>query len=428
MFYEATENRGGDARQRIVITQYPTHRVGSLMNEEVELGVFETAAASCFAIIDKLVHKGELTVGRASECRAYLDLHVKRWPQETVLEDNAILYLDGTSVSYLQHLKLLQSLAKIGLTTFISAQTVEEYDSLISYEAHSSSAAALIESLRIKLRKAIDTGVVRLGKMTRSQSDDPTSGLRAHPSISVLDTASLVDAIVVDDRYINQTQGINLDETSCPTLTSVDLFDIFAREKIISQQRNWELRTILRRAGIVFIPVRADELGQFLSESSIQGNQIIESAELKAIRECVFRISMSDALQLPHEGAWLEGLFHVCYVTLKDIWSKGGDENEMRAKADWLIDLWDARRWAHRLHLIGQSGQSRYRAQLAAIIAMPISIDSGRRPMFWAWIDQCLIEPLQSADIDTYDWLINQTAMMVQMSVDSLQKAEGAHD
>lgn len=417
MLADAKVIHQSDARQRIVITNHPINRIGSLMKEEVDVSEYMGVIASCFAIVDKLVEKGELTASRADECRSYIGLSSKGWPDEPSLQDRAVIYLDDASVSYLQHLKLLPALQRAGLTVYISKNEIRECDALIAYDAQSSKAAALINNLRLELRNGILSGSVKVGPMIRTGDDETFGALRSHPSLSVLDAAASVDAIVVDDRYLNQNRGLDAAGASRPILTSLDIFDLLLKEQVIDWTKYAELRLTVRRSGMALVPVESGELERYLAAASVRDGVVVETAELKAIRESIMKLAMTDVLQFPQEAAWLDTLISSCYNTLKYLWASDIEQAEAAARSDWIIDLWDARRWAHRLAMGGQSGHARYRGQLVALMTIAMHMDVARRSKLWKWLDDSVLQPLMNSEYETYAWLVEQAALMVDMGV-----------
>ena len=126
-----------------------------------------------------------------------------------------------------------------------------------------------------------------------------------HPSVGVIALASDCDAIISDDRFINQHANIGDDCSQVPVFSTLDLLAALTSAGAITSDNQLEYRTQLRRAGYFFIPVGENELTAHLSASRIRDGKVIETAELKAIRENILRVRMSDWLQVPKEAPWL---------------------------------------------------------------------------------------------------------------------------
>jgi len=83
---------------------------------------------------------------------------------------------------------------------------------------------------------------------------------------------------------------------------------------VLSDDDRLEHRTRLRRAGYFFVPVNVNELEDSLKGSTVADGGVVETAELKAIRESILRVRMSDWLCLPQEAPWLDGMLTNPYV------------------------------------------------------------------------------------------------------------------
>jgi hypothetical protein len=72
LFAEAEADFGEDRRQRLVVRPSPLHRIGSLMEEEAELGRHENFVCGCLNLVDALARQGQLTEAEQQHARAYL--------------------------------------------------------------------------------------------------------------------------------------------------------------------------------------------------------------------------------------------------------------------------------------------------------------------------------------------------------------------
>ena len=142
------------------------------MAEEADLSSFYNHICSCTSIVDKLKQKGQLTAFEEQRARSYLSLHEKKWPQEPAINDNAVLYLDSLSVTYLQHTGLLAKLKLAGLEVYISTRELEEVNGLLQYEQLSSEVNKIIETLRSSLASGIEHGRIKIGRMPEMDASE----------------------------------------------------------------------------------------------------------------------------------------------------------------------------------------------------------------------------------------------------------------
>ena len=97
------------------------------------------------------------------------------------------------------------------------------------------------------------------------------------------------------------------------------------------------------------MPVTEDELIHHLDASAVEKGKVIETAELKAIRENILQVRMTTWLQLPKEEPWLTGFLQTCRRELARLWSADGDLEKARAPLGMDTKA-DGRAWlgAHR--------------------------------------------------------------------------------
>ena len=193
-----------------------------------------------------------------------------------------------------------------------------------------------------------------------------------------------------------------------PILTTLDLIDALVANGAISDDERLEHRTLLRRAGYSFVPVNEEELNRHLDASSVDGGQVIETAELKAIRENILRVRMSDWLQLPNEAAWLNMTLATFLRVLKDSWTESVEDGTVSARSHWLSSQIDIRGWAHRFapdheNSIVTSGRA---TQILMLLTPPADTAQTVRNAYWKWAEEYILSPIKEQDPEMYDWMV----------------------
>ena len=405
---EAEMVREGDDAQHIVVRSAPVHRLASLLEEEADLSAHDPVLSSCQAVVEKLKQKGQITGDEEKRARAYLQLKERPWPNQPEITDGAVLYLDDLAISYLLHLGLLKKLKDAGLRAVSSPREVSEADALIAYDRISDEVKNVIERMRTTLSHRIETGQVKVGGRRKfdMESDDP---IPEHPTLGILALAPDCDVAVVDDRFINQHSNIDFSGTMAPLLSTLDLLDSLAATSIISSDDLLEHRTRLRRAGYFFVPVNADELERCINASAVADGKVVETAELKAIRESVLRVRMSDWLQLPSEASWLDLTLKTFVKVLRDLWQDGANLDDVIARSNWLSDLVDVRGWAHGL--IPEDADDVVRigrgAHMLLLLTPPLEVESSIVDAYWTWVEDRILSPVKEQFPDLYEWLVN---------------------
>jgi len=411
---EALASDSSDERQRLVVRSPPVHRVGSLMEEEANLSQYSSYLCSCVAIVNKLKHRSQLTAREESQARAYLRLHEKEWPHQPEIADNAVLYLDDLSVSYLEHTGLLAKLQAAELEAYISAHKLSEINALLRYEQLTSEVEKVLETIRSFLAVRIQTGKIKVGPIEHLDEAEKSPS-QDHPTFAIFHLGKHAEAITADDRFLNEHPHIDDGSSHTPILTTLDLLDALYLRRDITFERMLDCRTKLRQAGYVFVPVTTAELEHHLSVAEVVDGRLVETAELKAIRENVLRIRMTSFLQLPKEAPWVTGLMQAFTHTLRAQWHREMDEATARARSDWLIELLDVRKWAHRIqsgHGLGMVEQN-YGAQIMSLLYAPSNLTPETKAKYWQWIDYRILIRIREENPEIYSWLVKRTKEVI---------------
>ena len=419
---DASSSEHQDTRQRLVVRGGPVHKANSLMQEYADLSEYESYLCSSFAVVNKLALNGVLTRRESQEACVALNFREVQWPSEPQIADGAVLYLDDLAVSHLQILGLLSKLHLAGITAFVSSSEVEEADALISYDVKASDVVSIVERLRLRLREGLESEKLRLGKAIRGKDSDGPERVSSHPTVDLLRLVADADVGVVDDRFINQHSSISLETGSRPLLTTVDVLDILAERGAISESRMQDALTTLRRANFALTPLTVGELDTLIANSTVRNKVLEETAELRAIRESIQRIQMSNMLQSPKELTWLNGVMQACLICLKEQWKEGLDEATAVARSDWLLALSDVRAWTHRLDENVDHLMERYRNWVLVLMTLPAKQQQSVKEAYWRWFDSRVLELLQEEDPEIYQYLVECAKEDVARGVEACEQ------
>lgn len=420
MLTEVSAERTGGGVQRLVVHPAPVHRAGTLVQEEADLAAYKGNLCNCQSVIQKLIERGILTATEAHICTEFLSSRERPWPGAPHIEDSAHLYLDDLTVSYFQHLKLLPKLCRAGLTVFISMREITESDELIDHENQAYQAATVVENLRKKLRDGISSRKVIVGRLDRVVDEDQESSMRSHPCLAILNVNKPIDAIVSDDRYINRYLTIEAGGIPRSLLTTLDILGLLKARGAISDVQLVEFKTQMRRFGMALISLDPIELQYHLSESKVIGGKIVENAGLKAIRENILRVRMTDVLQLPQELPWLNSLFEAGFEAMKLQWYEGVDESIARARSNWLMDIMDIQKWAHRLTEEDAKLDERYESQLMALMILANHNSASVRAAYWKWLEQRVLLEIKEENRPLHKNLVLRAGRVIEHGLRNL--------
>lgn len=330
--------------------------------------------------------------------------------------------MDDLAITYFLHLGILEKLQAAGFRPIASPREVSDANALIAYEGISDKVNEAIERIRSSVNSRIESGTINVGRRRKAAELEEQS-IYQHPTAGVIALARDCDAIISDDRFINQHAYVDNGNERVPIFTTLDLLDVLAAAGAISAGDRLEYRTLLRRAGYFFIPISADELAQHLNTSAVIDEQVIETAELKAIRENVLRVRMSDWLQLPKEAPWLVSTLRVLIRVLISLWKDGADLSDVMARSNWIVDQVDVRGWAHSLG--PENGDNIVRTgrgvHILMLLTPPTDGPQEVKYAYWRWIEDRILAPIQEQFPDLYGWIVEchrrQIAEMVEMEL-----------
>lgn len=415
--------------QAFVVRSSPVYLLSHLMEKEVDLSAHAGVLSSCLEIVKKLHTKGKINNAEAKKACAYLQLQEKQWPQQPEIPDNAILFLDDLSVNYFLHLGLLEKIQRAGFTIKVIPDAFRENDSLIIYEQISDNVTNVIDRIRKIIRSGIKSEKIKIGKQQIAHNLKQRE-VYAHPGIGVIGLAPDCDIIISDDRFLNQHSNISEQESKAEILTTLDLLDVLVASNSISSEKKLEYLDQLRRAGFLFVPVKEEELLHWLKLAKIEDGQIVESAELKSIRENLLQARMGDWFQLPKEALWFDTTIKAFAQAMKQIWieSAENDVNKAIAISNWVFDLVDVRGWAHRFIDKGKNSVANTgrRAFICSLLMLPPGTPQGVKEAYWKWAEEKFLLPISTQFPELFKQIIDfqktQIASIVEMQELNVKK------
>ena len=416
---EAEKDREEGETQHIVVRPAPVHRLSPILEDEADLSNHSSVISSCMAVVDKLRDKGQITAQEERRAKDYLLLNEKPWAEQLKIKDGAVLYLDSLAFTYFLHLGFLEKLHAAGFKAVASPREVAEANALISYEGVFEKASDTIEHIRSVLNTGIESGKVKLGKQNVFDGPDQQAKIE-HPTVDLFSLSSVCDAVVLDDRFFNQHSNVDIGEKQTSIFTAVDLLETLAAAGLLSGEKLLECLTLLRRAGYFFIPVTENELMKHMNAVTIENNQIIETAELKAIRENILQVRMNGWLQFPKEIPWLEITLRVFVKVLKTMWAEDTDLATVIARSNWIVDQIDIRGWAHSLGPeVGENVvKLGYGSQILLLLSLPYDTPKNIKNAYFDWVEKRILSPIKDESPELFAWIVDYHKTLIAGMVD----------
>jgi hypothetical protein len=239
--------------------------------------------------------------------------------------------------------------------------------------------------------------------------------------LDIIRVAPLADVAVIDDRYLNQYPAITHEGVTKAILTTGDLLAGLQ----LNANEYAEHMTHCRSFGLAFLHISSAELEGLLARAPIAEGRVVETAELRVLREYLLVCRMSTGLQLPKETVWFDGVIRVLTAAIKAQW-RGVDVQAARARSDWLWRQADLRGWSHRFvneHTRGIS-QVAFRKQLLTLMMFSLEASSPNRIAFWEWLEATILDDVRSHHGDIYGALMDD----VERAIDGVVARQSRGD
>ncbi|QEL56683.1 HTH domain-containing protein [Chromobacterium paludis] len=398
-----------------VVRSSPVHRLGSVMEEEANLTAYEACLCSCQAVVEALRLRGMITATEEQRACSYLKLHEERWPNEPRIRDGATLYLDNLSTTYLRTTGILGKLRGAGFTVYITKSQDDQDNQLLAYESFASEQLATIEYIRTVLAPALADGRIE----TIGSPDHDSEEAQLQAQLNFLATDKPIDAFVVDDRFVNRHIQMTRGDQQTPILTSLDIIEYLVASGGLSVEDGREHRTTLRRSGYTFVPVLEDELTYHLLHAPLDNGSMVETAELRAIREASQRLRLARVLQVPHELAWLNQYTLALLHAVRTIWDTESDSKAAEARCEWLLGQLDIRGWASIVErgAATQFSVTSYAEILHALCYAPKFSLGRKNDLYHSWIDERILQEIKEMEPEIFYQLIASAAELFGKAV-----------
>ena len=275
----------------------------------------------------------------------------------------------------------------------------------------------VIERIRSEISARIATGKVLTNR--RVSNDTEAWGVvEGHPSFDFAAMTERCDAVIVDDRFFNNHEYVEANDRRVPILTTHDLIAGLVASGQIDASRGRVCRHRLRRSGFLFVPLIGDDLRFHLMSAEVLDGNVVETAELKAIREGMLHARMGRWLQLPRDAVWVDASNLEFIHVLRSLWDSGEDVAGAWARSTWILEQIEVRGWAQSLGGVGgerlvKEGRGLHLPALCAPLA---GADRKLKKAYWKWLEREVLGPIKEEDeaayssiVETYRELIGET-------------------
>ena len=396
---EACRSSGG-----IVVCAKPLRKADSLTDEIADLSGYEELLFSPADLSDVAHRRGGL-LDAAMFQRAMGFLASQGQIAESDLPDSLLdgpVYVDELALSYLQSAQVLEALANGGIDLHVHRGVQEDTNALVEGGEAGDDLAREVERVVAVLRSGLESGAISLLPRLGEARQREAPSLPAVSSLEGLVLASgECDALCVDDRFFNSHPTTSDPNGAVvPVVCVLDVLRHLRSKNALSDTDYWTARHKLREAGFVFVPVEADELRHWLEATDVSDEGLVESPELRAIRQTVngvslFRVGSEPELQVRRDAMQL-----VNAQVVRELWESATVNNE----AAGMLCTWVWRHLMATTYLPGRSepGGDTVRDSIVrrvGLLLLPRTVASAsRRQAYRTWLEGCVVDRLMPAN------------------------------
>jgi hypothetical protein len=385
-------------------------KVGSFMEDQADLGILAALVTDPLDVANALLRESRITDTVHRSGVEVLQRSGSVFKADVA--SNAPLFIDSLALQYLQQAKLLQPLINSGHAVSVHQSTVEEWQALLATEPQAEVMKTALNGIRLVLRAGLVSGKVRFLTQSRSQRGE-LNEIALLPVMDLLEDISPVEAAVVDDRMFAENSLLtDSNGVTVPLLSSLDLLDILvARGQMSAGDKRDALHTLRERC-FFCIPLPPDDLLLQIEGASVEDGRVLETAELRGIRENFARLHSTDVLCTQSDLAYQDAIWNAGTYVIAKLWSNEAmPVAETVARSNWIVtniipDIELAMRFA-------ADGASRIR-QVAAAQAganlLGISSKAERQKAHALWIEESCLSRYLPGNSDVLDELAIQAA------------------
>ena len=391
-----------------VICVLPILKAGSLMEQQADTDTFDDLIISILDFCTLLRDRGKIDA--ANYQRAWSFLNNQGQSERDNIPPSILdspVYMDGLALRYLLDANVLQPVAAAGVIIRIHPDILHEMRALTEEGDAGQGLIDSIEGIRHILRTTIDKGNASFLPRAADQNEQNQSRkIRFQATASLLEGSAAYDVLCIDDRYINNHTALNGPTgRTIPIACVLDVLRHLVSQGSIGISENLTARHKLRQGGFAFIPLEAEELVHWLKEARVDEGELVESMELRVLRQTTARADSLDLTNWEEAFALTSKSRASCSQSIFDLWEDLDMPPEDATRlSDWVwrnlmaTAIPGRRILAHGAYtnLIREMVSLRLGSLLLPMPTRP----QERHDHYADWLEQSLLQPLWPANTD----------------------------
>jgi hypothetical protein len=407
-----------------VVCPSPIFKLQTCMEREADLQNYAELVLSTKAFTSLLSVRGLIDSQTHERACHYLSTqdHAPDTEVDPLLLDRC-LYLDDLAVTYLQTAGVLQAACHSALDLWVHPSMQADQAAIIEANREGERLAKTLNDIRVTLRDALERDqVVFMPRRRWHGEETPIDWLyQAAPTLAqILRDVSSCDTVCVDDRFFNRHQTLT-DEAghTVPIVCVLDLLQHLEVQGVMSTEEKQRALHKLRQAGYVLVPVTLDELEKYLRHAQFDPEgHVIESAEMRFLRQTLMRVRSLDMVELPTEAPFLEKIQLGCMLAIRRLWADEAWSVERTVELSrwiWRSVAPSPMDWARAIcEPLRQSDIPEAFARHVALLLQPMHLPMERYEVFRNWVECEVLEPLLPVNASLIDSVVRSVKTNIE--------------
>lgn len=396
-----------------VLRPSPINKFGAF-DGEAEVGDLATQITDFNSLIEFLVSEGRLDQQQEAVAREQSKQREDAWSNPAALSSGKPLFLDALALEYVQQARMLDVILSSFSTVFISEDSALNSRLLVDQNETSEEMLTVLASLRHFIAKGLRAGTVKSGKYHTVGVQG--GGQHRSSTLNLIADLGSVDAVILDDRAINK-DGFASDDAgrSVRLVNSLDVIEQLHSVGTVSKARRAQLRMRLRRAGVLLMPLEAEEL-----VDAVRRNQAAPSPEFLAIQQNIDLTRFVEAPSFPGDIPWFANSVNAIKNAVHAVWDQKTDLERSETLSQQLLAL----------HLAPIDWEFAWKGApppdwvktvsgaLLAGLAFPVAIEDPKiKKAFGKWLERYVLRPLADQEDPQYQWLVRYLIDLINSGV-----------
>ena len=324
----------------VVVHPLPVRKLSSLNEEKAKLKEYQKFIISTRALAKGLRDKGILASDIWQKTDNKLSLNDQDETNGAISLPNGPIYLYELALIYIQFSGILEKALTSNHNFIIHPSSKEECRNVVNAQHAGENLTEKLNPIRLILKQALAEDKAKF--LPRDRDNDKTINQMSRTesvAVQFMQNSGDCDAVCIDERYFNAHPHFeNKRKDKIPVICTLHLLAHLHHRKEITTQEGYNILHKLRDSGFSIIPPTTSEIEKLLRDAQYEGegNQLIEGAELRVLRENIENIHALNMLIFPDEGLFVKGLAEAFSDILLSLWS----DNAMSIERAAICSSW----------------------------------------------------------------------------------------